>query len=96
MFKVNDGIRSVAKLVSSGSVQVVFGGVVAAVMPANMGLVFKAATYIGGMVVASRAGEVLDKHVDHICDQIEEIVNDAELEIKITKDANNNESEDEG
>lgn len=75
--KVKETIRDAVKLVTTGSVQMMIGGIVAAVMPPQVSVLYKVGAYIGGLVLAGYAGEKLDPYVDKKLDEVEEIIDDA-------------------
>lgn len=66
--------REIAKLVTSGSVQMILGGVVAAVVPKNVSVLYKAACWIGTTAIAAFAGEKMDDFVDEKVDDVKECV----------------------
>lgn len=67
-------VREVSKLVTSGSIQMVLGGVVAAVIPKNVCFVYKAACWIGTTAIAAFAGEKMDDFVDSKVDEAKECI----------------------
>lgn len=86
-------IRGGLKLAASGSVQMMLGGIVAAVIPHQVSIAYKAAAYIGGLVVSAFVGDRLDKFVDEKVDEAKECVNevvDLVNIVNIIKEESNN------
>lgn len=69
---INGIIRDGVKLATSGSVQMMIGGIVAAVVPKNVSILYKVVAYVGSTVVAAFAGEKLDEYIDSKIDEVEE------------------------
>ena len=72
--KIGTAIRDGVKLVTSGSVQMMLGGIVAAVVPANVGIPYKEASYIGSMIMAAYAGEKMNDFIDEKLDGAAEML----------------------
>lgn len=72
--QISKTVRDGVKLATSGSVQMMLGGIVAAVIPPQVSVVYKAAAYIGGTMVAWFAGEKMDEFVDRKLDEVGEAV----------------------
>lgn len=71
---INGAIRDGVKLATSGSVQMMIGGIVAAVVPKNISIIYKVAAYVGSTVVAAFTGEKLDEYIDGKIDEVKETV----------------------
>lgn len=71
--KIGSATRQITKLATSGSVQIMLGGLVAAVIPKQISIVYKIATWIGSTVVASFVGDKLDEYVDEKLNDVEEL-----------------------
>lgn len=89
--------KSIAKILGEGSVQIMMGGVVAAVLPSGVGVACKAIAYVGACIVAACLTDpidsMIDKKFDATSDAIRQIKKDIEIlksteeiEIKIEKD----------
>ena len=74
--------RAGTKLVASDSVKVMIGGIVAAVMPPNVSIVYKAVTAIGSLIVAGFVGEKIEDYVDRKIDDCVEVVDVIKDEIQ--------------
>lgn len=83
---INGAIRDGVKLATSGSVQMMIGGIVAAVVPKNISIIYKVAAYVGSTVVAAFAGEKLDEYIDSKIDEVKETVDTVKDIIEKTKE----------
>lgn len=72
--KIGETVRNGVKLLTGGSVQMMLGGVISAIMPPQISIPYKVATYIGSFVVSMYATEKLDEFVDKKIDEVEETV----------------------
>ena len=68
-------IREGVKLVTTGSVRIMLGGLVAAVIPPQVNVIYKAAAWIGGVVISTFVGDKLDQYIDEQIDQAKECIN---------------------
>lgn len=73
--KINENVRDVVKFVGSGSIQMVLGGIVAAVVPKNVSIVYKTVSYIGTTIAAVFIGDQMNSFIDEKIDAVEEILN---------------------
>ena len=73
---INKTIREGVKLSTSGAVQIMIGGIVAAVIPPQVSVIYKIAAYIGGLMVTWYAGEKMDEFVDKKLDETEEVIDE--------------------
>lgn len=74
MFKIGNTVREGVKLSTSGAVQMMLGGIVAAVIPPQISIAYKVAACIGGFMVTWWAGEKMDDFVDEKLNEVEELV----------------------
>ena len=89
--KFNKIVREGVKLATSGSVQMMIGGIVACVVPKTISLPAKAVYWVGSTVVAWFAGETLDSFVEDQLDGLEKDITEitelaAEVKESIKKD----------
>ena len=85
MSKIESAVRSGAKLITSGSVQMLIGGVVAAVIPKQVSIIYKAATWIGSTVIAAYAGSKMDAFVDEKIDEAKDVIDEVKENIETIK-----------
>ena len=78
-------IRNLAKVLSTGSVQVMLGGVASAVMPPQIGLLFKGIVYVGGAVLALSLAKPVENLVDETFDEIESEIKEAKSYVEVLK-----------
>lgn len=71
---ISNDFREGVKLLSAGSVQMMIGGIVAAVMPKNVSIIYKTAAYIGSVVVSGFAGSKVDVYIDEKLDKLSESI----------------------
>ena len=71
---IRDTIRSVVKASTSGSISMVIGGIVVAVIPPQVSILYKAAAFVGGTMVAWFTGDKLEGFVDEKMDDIYDVV----------------------
>lgn len=87
---INKTIREGVKFSTSGAVQMMIGGIMAAVMPPQVSLLYKAATCVGSLMVAWYAGEKMDSFVDEKLDDVELVID--EVKAVATEAKNNSET----
>lgn len=75
-------IRAGTKMVASDSVRIMIGGVVAAVMPKQISIVYKAVTAVGSCIIAGFVGEKIEDYVDRKIDEYVEVVEEVKDEIQ--------------
>lgn len=80
-------VKEVVKLAGTSSVCLVMGGVVTAVTPPGVGLLFKGATYLGSCVVAMAAADPIERAVDKRFEDLEEITEEAKSYVELYKQA---------
>ncbi len=81
-------------LVTVGSLDFLIGGVLAAVMPAGVGLPMMAARFIGSVMLAGYIGDKMEDYIDTNVDYAFDIVDQSkELVTKIKTESNKNEKE---
>ncbi len=66
--------KSAVKLLGSASVEMMIGGIVTAVIPANVSVVYKAAVYVGSCVAAMCVSDPIDRVVDRQFDDIQAVI----------------------
>lgn len=64
--------REITKLSVVSSVSMFLGGIVLAVVPKNVSVVYKVASVIATSVIGNFVGDKLSDYVDETCDSIEE------------------------
>lgn len=84
--KISEAVRTGVKLATSGSVQMMLGGVVAALMPPTVSIPYKIATWIGSMVLGMYAGDKLDEYVDQKLDETESALTEVSEVIETAKE----------
>lgn len=92
MGKAMNTIRVGAKLLGTASVQMMIGGVVAAVVPPQVSALYRGACFVGSCIaslaVNKPISDAVDEVIDNVQDQIEEtkrsieILREKELEVK--------------
>lgn len=85
---INKTVRDGVKLATSGSVQMMLGGIIAAVIPPQVSVAYKAAAYLGSLMVAWYAGEKMDTFVDEKLDEVEETVDTVKAMVAEAKEKN--------
>lgn len=93
-------LRASAKLAAGASVEIMIGGVMAAVVPGNVGPLFKAVAGLGTVLVAAFASDKMETYVDSKCDEVRDMVQETVDEAKrnidilrqIDKDTDTNEA----
>ena len=91
MSKFLNATKSGAKMLGTASVQMLLGGLVAAVIPPNVSVAYKAAAAIGGCVVAMCANDPIDRAVEKQFADIEAAVEETKRNIEILKQTEINE-----
>lgn len=84
---INKTIRDGVKLSTSGAVQLMIGGAIAAVMPPQVSLIYKAATWIGGVMISWYAGEKMDNFIDEKLNDVELVIDEVKA---VAAEAKNN------
>lgn len=79
--KAKDGL----KLLGTASVQMMIGGVVAAVMPPQVSAIFKTAAYIGSCVAAMCVSDPIDRVVDKQFETMESVIGQVKTYAEIIK-----------
>lgn len=77
--------KSCVKLLGSASVQMMIGGLVKAVIPPEVSIIYKAGAYVGSCVVALCASDPIDRAVDKQFVTIEALVEETRKNIDILK-----------
>lgn len=85
MSKKLDTAKSIAKLAGQVSVQMMLGGLSAAVMPPTIGIPFKIIYFAGSCIVASCAKNPVDKAVEEGFDSIIEAYETTKKNIEILR-----------
>lgn len=80
-----DKVKGLIKLAGTASTQMMIGGIVAAVVPANVSIVYKVAAYVGSCVVAMCIDKPVSDVVDTQFDQIQAVVDQTKEYIDILK-----------
>ena len=77
--------KSIAKLTGQVSVQMMLGGLSAAVMPPTIGIPFKIIYFVGSCIVASCAKNPVDKAVEEGFDSAIEVYETTKKNIEILR-----------
>lgn len=77
--------RKGVKLVGAGSVQMMLGGITAAVIPANVSLMYKAAMFVGSCVLSMCVSEPVSKTVDKQFNELQEATDQMKDYIRVMK-----------
>ena len=75
-------LRAGTKIVAADSVRIMIGGIVAAVMPPQISIVYKTVTAIGSCFIAGFVGEKIENYVDRKIDEYVEVVEEVKDEIQ--------------
>ena len=87
MAKFMNVTKEIVKLAGTSSVCLVLGGVVTAVTPPGVGLLFKGATYVGSCVVALAAADPIEKAIDSKFNDLDEIVEESKGYVELYRQA---------
>ena len=87
MAKFMNVTKEIVKLAGTSSVCLVLGGVVTAVTPPGVGLLFKGATYVGSCVVALAAADPIERAVDKRFEDLEEMTEEAKGYVELYRQA---------
>lgn len=71
------------KMLGTASVQMMIGGLVAAIVPPHVSMVYKAAAYVGSCVVAMCISDPVDKVVDKQVETIQAVVDQTKQYVDI-------------
>lgn len=85
MSKTMDTIRVGAKFLGTASVQMMIGGIVTAVIPPQVSMVYKGACLVGSCLASMAVNKPVSEAVDETFDNIEAQIEETKQSIKILK-----------
>lgn len=81
--KILDGCRVGAQLLGTATVQMVVGGVITAIMPPEVSVVYKTAVKVGSYLAAIAVTKAVDSAVNETFDDIEAVVDEVNKYVDI-------------
>ena len=81
--KILDGCRVGAQLLGTATVQMVVGGVITAIMPPEVSVVYKTAVKVGSYLAAIAVTKAVDSAVNETFDDIEVVVDEVNKYVDI-------------
>lgn len=81
--KILDGCRVGAQLLGTATVQMVVGGVITAIMPPEVSVVYKTAVKVGSYLAAIAVTKAVDSAVSETFDDIEAVVDEVNKYVDI-------------